>query len=181
MPGKWTVLKSYYAVDDPPWLRLRVDTVRLPNGRQLEHFYIYEHRTWATVVAVTAEREAVLVRQYRHGIGEVIYELPGGAVDEGERVLEAAQRELLEETGFGGGEWVETGQTVADPATFNNTMHCFLATGVKRLRAPEPDATEEIEVVVLPLDELVRLAQNSGLPQAMQVAALFYALPHLNR
>ncbi len=180
MPGKWTVLKSRYAIDDPPWLRLRIDTCRLPNGSLIENFYVYEHATWATIVALTSDRQVVLVRQYRHGIGRVILEFPGGAVDQDEPAPEAARRELLEETGFGGGEWIETGQIVADPATFNNQMHCFLATGVERLRAPRLDATEELEVLLLPLDEVIRLARTSQMPQAMHVSALFFALAHLN-
>lgn len=179
MPGKWTVLKSRYAIDDPPWLRLRIDTCRLPNGKQIENFYVYEHSTWACIVAITFDQQVVLVRQYRHGIGRVIHEFPGGAVDRDEPVLEAARRELLEETGYGGGEWVETGQTMADPATYSNQMHCFLATGVDRLRDQRLDETEELEVVLAPLAEVIRMAKSSRMPQAMHVAALFYALSYL--
>jgi 8-oxo-dGTP pyrophosphatase MutT (NUDIX family) len=179
MPGKWTVLKSRYAIDDPPWLRLRIDTCRLPNGSQIENFYVYEHSTWACIVALTPDQQVVLVRQYRHGIGRVILELPGGVVDGDEPVLEAARRELLEETGYGGGRWVETGQIMADPATYNNQMHCFLATGVERLRAQRLDETEELEVALMPLAEVIQLARASQMPQAMHVSALFYALSYL--
>ena len=102
----WKRLSSRYLVENP-WLKLRGDTCELPSGLQVEDYFVIEAPDWCHVLALTEQNEVVLVRQYRHALGEVTLELPGGVVDEtGDRraaALSAVQRELLEETGYGGG------------------------------------------------------------------------------
>ena len=102
--GKWQVLASKYLIRRP-WLTARRDVVRLPNGTEIPEFYVLEYPDWVNIIAVTADVEFVMIRQYRHGIDQTRYELVAGCVDPGEDPLTAAKRELYEETGFGGGEW----------------------------------------------------------------------------
>jgi ADP-ribose pyrophosphatase len=177
----WKVLSSHYIVKDP-WLTLRADRCQQPGGQIIEPCYVFEYGDWANVVALTAQQEVVLVRQYRHGLGRAILELPGGAINpEDKSPLAAARRELLEETGYTGEYFVATGQVSPNPASHTNMLHCFLATGVEKVTAPRLDATEQLSVELMPLTELVALAKQGGLAQSMQVSSLFFALAHLGR
>src|SRR5687767_11805870 len=94
----WEVLQSDYVLDNKFW-RIRRDQVRLPDG-SLYDYYRREHEGWAGILCLTEDNKIVLIRQYRHGLGEVVIELPAGAVDPGEDPGETAKRELEEETGY---------------------------------------------------------------------------------
>jgi 8-oxo-dGTP pyrophosphatase MutT (NUDIX family) len=175
-PLDWKRLQSMYILQDR-WLALRADTCQLPNGRTIAPYYVLEYPPWVNVVALTTDQQVVLVRQYRHGVQQTLLELPSGAVDATDASPRAAvQRELLEETGYGSAVVVETGCLSPNPATHTNLTHCFLATGVRQVAAPHPEATECLETVLLPLSEVVRLARTGGLLQALHVGALFLAL-----
>ena len=94
---KWTTLESRYIIQRP-WLTARVDKVQLPDGRINPEHYVLEYPEWVNVIAITREGLFVMVRQYRHAMDVVLDELCAGVVEEGETPLQAAQRELLEET-----------------------------------------------------------------------------------
>ena len=102
--GKWETVSSEYLFRRP-WLTVRHDQVRLPDGRINPEFYVLEYPDWVNVIAVTQDGKFVFERQYRHGLGKTCYEIPAGVIESGETPLEAAKRELLEETGYGEGDW----------------------------------------------------------------------------
>jgi ADP-ribose pyrophosphatase len=160
--------------------KIRVDTCELPNGQVIEPI-ILEFNEWVCVFALTKEQEVLLIRLYRHGIGKIIWEIPGGVVDPGETPLEAARRELLEETGYGSGTWLEMPAISPNPDNHTNQMHICLAFEVEPLGPQHPDDVERIEVHPTPLDEVIRMAQNGEFLQAMHLSALFFALAHLKR
>jgi 8-oxo-dGDP phosphatase len=177
-PGAWSTLSSEYLCRKP-WLTMRRDTVRLPNNRLIDDYYVWEYPPWCNVIAVTKENKFVLIKQYRHGIGKVHYEIPAGVLDRhGESLLEAAQRELLEETGFGGGIWSPWMKLSANPALQDNISHTYLAEGVDRIGNQCLDATEEISVHLVDLDELRTIVLEGGMIQALHVAPL---LKYLSR
>ena len=96
-------------------------------------------------------------------------------------MLDAARRELLEETGYGEGEFIETARLSPNSANHANIVHCFLATGVKQIDKPVEDETEEIEIVTMPMREVVKLVRSKGLFQALHTSSLFFALDELGK
>jgi 8-oxo-dGTP pyrophosphatase MutT (NUDIX family) len=151
---------------------LRHQRFRLPTGREIADYWISEYPPWVNVVAVTTDDHLVLVRQFRPGIGAVHYEIPAGTVEQGEDVEAAARRELLEETGFGHGRWSVLTRLSANPALQDNVTTTFLAEGVERLSAPRPDATEDLRVHLLKVDDALGLIDHGEMIQALHSAPL---------
>lgn len=138
--GKWKTLESKYIIKRP-WLTARVDKVELPNGTVHPEYYVLEYPEWVNVIAITAEGKFVMVEQYRHGLADVFTELVAGVVENGEDPLQAARRELLEETGYGNGEWQLFTVLSANPSSMTNLTYTFLATGVEPVTEQHLDAT----------------------------------------
>jgi 8-oxo-dGDP phosphatase len=171
-PLPWEALDQKYLFRRPPWLVLRQQRFRLPTGREIADYWISEYPPWVNVVAVTPNDELVFVRQFRPGIGAVHYELPAGVVEEGEALEAAARRELLEETGFGGGTWSLLASLSANPALQNNMTTTFLAEGVERVREAAPEQTEDLRVHLVEVNEAVGLIDSSDMIQALHAAPL---------
>ena len=171
----WRILASDYRISTP-FLRLRADRVELPDGRIVEDYFVRESRGFCVIFALTHDLRVVLVRQYKHGIGEVVLELPAGSIDPGETPAECAARELREETGYGAGSMVHVRTFVTDPTNSDSRFHLYLAREVRLAYAPDPDVTEEIEVVLAPLDEVRAMAWDGRIAAGSQVAALVTAL-----
>jgi 8-oxo-dGTP pyrophosphatase MutT (NUDIX family) len=171
----WKVLETSYFRP-----RFRIDKCELANGNFLDAT-IFEFRSWANILALTKNRDAILVRQYRHGICEVLWELPGGVVEDGEDPLEGVRRELLEETGYKADTIIPIGQLYPNPALQTNTLYCYLALDAEKMCEQALDAGEDIEVHLVPLEELIRMAKQDEFPHALQIAVLFRALVYLDR
>lgn len=175
----WKILESSYIVKDK-WLGLRQDKCLLPNGRVIPDFYVMEFPDWANVVAVTPNHEIVMVKVYRHGLGVISTELPGGGIETKDKSpLEAAKRELLEETGYSSDNFKPLCKVSANPDTHTNFCHSFLATDVKLVSGQKLDPNEEIEIVVLPVAEVKKMIFENKIYQSMHIAALFYAFHEL--
>lgn len=168
---KWEVLSTEYLIRRP-WLTARRDVAKLPDGRINHEYYVLEYPDWVNIIAITEDGMVVLERQYRHGLGKTCYELPCGVIEEGETPLEAAKRELLEETGYAGGEWKQLMTLSPNPATSNNLAHSFLATGVKKVAGQSLDATEDIEVHLKSQDYVRELLENNQILQALMAAPM---------
>jgi ADP-ribose pyrophosphatase len=176
---KWKTLKSEYLFKDL-WFTVRNDTCERPDGKIVSPYYVYEFPTWVTALAMTEDGKVILEKQYRHGIGEVNYELPGGCVDDTDNSLEEAiARELLEETGYTFTQYEYLGKTCANPSTNNNWMHIYLATGGKLVKEQELDDNEDIELHLVSLDELKQMITENQIIQSMHVTAIFYAFQKL--
>lgn len=169
--GKWEILSTEYLVRRP-WLTARRDVARLPDGRVNNEYYVLEYPDWVNVIAITKDGLMVMERQYRHGLGNTCFELPCGVIEEGETPLEAAKRELLEETGFAGGEWTPWMVLSPNPATSTNLAHSFLAVGVEKVSGQHLDATEDIEVFLLESQFVRELLDNNKILQALMAAPL---------
>ena len=172
----WKILESHHLHKN-----VRIDKCELPDGKVIDGF-VLEYAHWATIVALTKEQQVVLVRQYRHGAQKVILELPGGAMEpEDESPMHAARRELLEETGYTSDTFIQIGCVSPNPANQTNLIYSFLALDVEKVAGQNLDETEEIEVVLKPLNEVINMAMNSELFQSMQVSAVFFTLAYLDR
>jgi 8-oxo-dGTP pyrophosphatase MutT (NUDIX family) len=179
--AKAKVLESRYAFADP-WLRLRSDTVLLPNGRLLSPCTIFEYPDWVDVIALTGERNVVLVDQYRHAVGQLRTEFPAGAVDEAEVPLAAIKRELLEETGYASDDWHRLGSAPVNPALQTNRIHCFLALGAHKVAEQDLDEGEAIRTHELPLPEFIEQVDAGRLElPALQLASLYLLQSYLRR
>ncbi|MCM1355393.1 MAG: NUDIX hydrolase [Staphylococcus sp.] len=169
---KWNLVKSEY-LHRRPWLTVRRDEVRLPNGKVHDEYYVLEYPTWINVIALTPEGNFVMVKQYRHGLGIVATELCAGVAEEGEEPIEAARRELLEETGFGGGEWELNTVLSANPGSQNNLSYSFIARGVEKISDQHLDETEDIKVEILTEDEVWDMLVNDEMKQSLMAAPLW--------
>jgi ADP-ribose pyrophosphatase len=177
--ARWEVLESRYVVDNRPWSRVRRDRCRLPSGEVID-YYTQEYPDWVNAVVLTPDEEIVLVRQYRHGIRDVVVELPGGIVDPGEDPAAAAVREVEEETGYRSGlPPMRLAELYPNPATSNNRVTSYLLREARPATAPRPDSTEELELVVLPFARFLEAVESGRVPHIFSTAAVLLARAHL--
>lgn len=175
----WKTLSSEYLFKDL-WFTVRRDRCETPQGKIVDPYYVYEFPTWVTAFALTEDNQVLLEMQYRHGIGETHYEIPGGCVDDTDASLEAAiKRELKEETGYEFSNYAYLGKTCANPSTNNNWMHMFLATGGKKTGDQELDPNEEIHIELVPMERFKEMFRSNQFIQSMHVTCMLYALQQL--
>lgn len=172
MIKKWKTLSTEYLFRRP-WLTARRDCVQLPSGKIHDEYYILEYPTWINVIALTEDGDFVMVSQYRHGIGEIMTELVAGVAEKGEEPLEAARRELMEETGFGGGEWSLFTKICANPGSMNNFSYSFIAKGVHKVSEQHLDDTEDVEVVIMKREDVLDMLKRDEVKQSLMAAPLW--------
>jgi len=172
----WTVTASRMTFADR-WLRVRTDDCVTAEGVEVSPFHVIEAADWSCIVALTKELRLVLIREYRHARGMIIDGLPGGVIESSDPSHEdGARRELLEETGYGGGRFLPVLTTYPDPANFTNKAVGFLALDVEPAGGQALDTGETIEVVLADFpDILARLAGGELRMHAVHVAALWSA------
>jgi ADP-ribose pyrophosphatase len=146
------------------------DTVEFPDGGRRDHFHHVVLPEFAITVPVTADGRFVMVREYKHGPGRICLNAPAGHLEAGEEPIDAARRELREETGYAADDWRALGAFVIDGSVGAGRGHVFLARGATRAGAPKLDPTEEIEVVLLD-EAAVRIAVADGSVVMMPTAA----------
>jgi ADP-ribose pyrophosphatase len=138
-------------------------------------FFLVRTPDWVNVVALTGRDELVLVRQYRHGTKRVSLEIPGGIIDPHEREpMQAAARELREETGYVAERIEPLGVMTPNPALFTNRCHTFLATGCRLAGQLQQDPGEDLEVVLVPKAELDELLRRGEIDHALVLAAFAF-------
>ena len=160
-------------------LRVRRDTVRLPDGSEGER-EIVEHSGGVVILAITPARQVYMVRQFRYAFSRELLEVPAGKLEAGEAPLSAAQRELEEETGLQAQKLVYLGPTYPSPGFCNEVLHLYLALGLTEGRA-HPDADEFLAVELHGLDALIDRALAGELPDGKSINALFLAREWLQR
>lgn len=176
---KWKTLSSEYLFNDR-WFKVRKEVCETPQGKIVDPYYVYDFSTWVGALPVTEDGKIIMLKQYRHALGEVCFEIPGGCVDDTDKNVEKAiARELLEETGYSFSSYEYLGKISPNPSTNSNLLHMFLTKGGRKVAAQSLDENEEIEVILLDIDELKQLLRENKIVQAMHVSCIMYALEKL--
>src|SRR5690348_1530088 len=149
----WRVRASRYLVDSPH-MRLRMDEVELPDGTIVPNYYVRESYGFATILALTPDELAVLVRQYRYGSDAIHLELPAGMLMENEAPRDCALRELTEETGYVVERCELIAEYLPEPVRSTARAYVFVGSGARKIAEPKPDATEHLEVELVALKAL---------------------------
>lgn len=154
--------------------QVRADRYRSTRTGQSHEFFVIDSADWVNVIPFTDAGELLLVRQHRFGVDAPSLEVPGGLVDTGEQPLQAAQRELLEETGFAPREVESLGTIRPNPAIFPNTTHSFLALGCEQVAEPHFDSTEDCELVRVPIGRIDELLLHGEIDHALVAVAFLH-------
>lgn len=174
-PLDWTLLSSEYLLRDS-WMTARRDRCLTPAGVLVDPYYVLEYPDWVNAVAFTREGNILMVRQYRHALGKVLLEIPGGCMDPGDTSPEAAmRRELLEETGHAFDDLKFLGSIAPNPSTSNNLTHMYIATGGEKVSELKLDPNEELEVLQMRPEEVMDALRGHRILQSLHVSCLFYA------
>jgi ADP-ribose pyrophosphatase len=154
------------------YLTFRKDEVELSTGDKATREMVL-HPGAVAILALNDQDEAVLVRQYRYPVQEVLYEIPAGKLEKGEDPLNCAQRELAEETGFRAEAWEKVASFYTAPGFTNELMHLFLA---RELTAHEarPDPDEIIAFETLPVQEIRSLMEQGRIKDAKTLIAFLW-------
>ena len=158
-------------------IQVSTERLRYSNGREYDNDYV-RHPGAAAVVAVDGANRVCVVRQYRHGVDDFLWEIPAGKLDAGEQPAVCAVRELQEETGVTADRWTALGLYIPAPAIFTEVIHLYLARDLQ-VGPASPDADEELELLWLPLDQAIRHVLEGEWNDGKTALALWRAQHHL--
>lgn len=175
----WRTLARRTLLSRPPWMEIGEERVGLPDGREVDGFLWVRARDFVAMVAVTERDEVLLVRAYKHGPRTVSLAVPAGYIEDSEAPLAAAMRELREETGYVSDNWSSLGSYVVDGNYGIGTEHIFLARDARKVGEPASGDLEEMEIVVLPVAEVVARMRRGEVVLLSSAAALALAVAEL--
>jgi 8-oxo-dGTP pyrophosphatase MutT (NUDIX family) len=173
----WTLLSSEMAFEHRCY-QLRRDTVRLPNGRVVDDYFVSQRPNVAIVVPLTIENNVILVRQYKHGVQAITLEFPAG-IFRSESPVTAAARELEEETGHSPSNMIDLGTCFDDSSKNSNLVYIFLANGcvlTGKQRLDELEEASGVEVVLMSLQKVIKALEDGEIKSMSSVAAAYKAL-----
>lgn len=154
---EWKTLSSECLLDSR-WVSVRKNHIALPNGTEIDDFYTITIPEAAGIVALTEDHKVILKREYRYAQGCDLIEIPAGTFEPGETDgLSVAKRELLEEAGYASDDWQSLGATVESSSKMTNRMYLYLARNCRKVAEQHLDATEELEVLLIPLEEAIEM------------------------
>lgn len=175
---RWKILQSHTVLQDS-WIHVSASKVQTSDGVILDPFYRIHPKDWVIVLGQDMEGKWILVKQYRFGADDFFWEFPAGTMEEGEDPLGTAQREMLEETGFGAGDWSWLCTHYVNPANATNRFHAFWAQNLQKIQEPQWDHGEEMEVHLLEDEEFKRLLDQGEFANPHHLCAYFKWLRNL--
>ena len=174
MPEPWKKLSSQSAGDFRIF-KIRTDRLLSPRTQQPHDFIVIECVDWVNVIAITPDRQVVMIEQYRHGSGTVELEIPGGMIDPKDVSPEAAgTRELREETGYAGEPARIIGRVFPNPAIMSNTCFTVLVENCRCVHPVEFDHAEDLVTRLVPVAELPRLMASGKIRHSLVAVALYH-------
>ncbi|MCR5361762.1 MAG: NUDIX hydrolase [Bacteroidales bacterium] len=171
----WKQLGKEYLIRNR-WITVRKDHVLQPSGLETDDFYVIERPRLVHVIAITEEGDFIFEKQYRYAINRDCLEICAGGIEPDETPMQAAQRELLEETGYAGGEWSLLSEYAVDPSNMTEISYSFLVKGVTKVSEQHLEKTETIEVVLLSEDEVKQALINGSIVSSLMAAPLWQYL-----
>ncbi len=172
-PETWT-RKSSKAVADCRVFKVREDFCERDSDKKEATFFVVENPDWVNVIALTKEKQVVLIEQFRHGSEEIILEIPGGMIDENEDREVAARRELLEETGYTADEFVYLGKSRPNPAIQNNWIYHYAALNCEQTGATDFDEHESVTTKLVPLAAIENLIESGKITHSLAIVGFYY-------
>ncbi len=172
---KWKVEESRVALDASPFMVVRQEKCLLPNGMVIPDYNIVSEPDIVVAFVLTAEQDVVLVEQYKHGIGQVCLEVPGGLSDGG-TPLEEIQREVREETGYESQKWEHLCSYITNPTRFDNYIHAFIAHDARLAGEQHLDPAEAIRVHKLSIPDVLSAVNQGEIAAVHTIATIFQAL-----
>jgi ADP-ribose pyrophosphatase len=173
MIKKWEIIEEKN-VSPSKWYPLFIHKVKLPNGTVIDDYYVSKLGDVAMIVAITPNKEIVFVKQYKHGVRDIILELPAGRIDN-KSPEQAAKVELEEETGFIADKLISIGSIYVAPSKDSTITYAYLVNNVSIQGKQKLDATEEIEIVYVPIHELDEKIKNGEIKAADTIATITLA------
>jgi len=172
---KWKVLASKIVFENP-WIRVRQDKVKLPDGTVRKDYFVRETKRVVYAFALTEDNKVILNNQYKHGVADFLKEIPAGIVEDGERPEAAIKRELLEETGYAPKRLKLLAQFYGDPTGSNTRIWCYLATGCKKVAEQQTNPTEIIELEFVTIAKLKQYLKQGKINSQGTLAAILHGL-----
>lgn len=179
MVKPWKTLSSKLAFDHP-WFKVQQDVVELPNGQVIDDYMMWKCNEVALIVPVTSDGLFVMVHQYKHAVDDFMTEFPAGYVEDSEHIELAAQRELLEETGYQAPQLEFLGKLVNNPTKEMGKVHVYLARNARKVAEQQLDVTEAIEVQLHTMEEVENLIATHQIVTSGSIAAFTLAKKRLD-
>lgn len=169
----WRVEPDHLVLETPIG-SIRKGPLQSRTSMKRKDFYLFDFPDWVNIIARTTDNEIVLVRQFRYGTKRMELEIPGGMIDQGEDVVTAGCRELLEETGFAGENAKLIGKVCPNPAIQSNSCYTILVENAVLTAKPHPDDMEEIDWLLVPEQEIDRYIRDGLIEHGLVLNAFFH-------
>lgn len=168
-------------INQHPYFTARKDSYQTPSGKIVDPYFVIEVPVSVVAMAITEERQVLLIKQFRYPVDNILTELPAGFIDPSEQPQQAIERELLEETGYGFSSFHYLGITAANPGVLNNFTHMYLAMGGKKITGQQLDQNEEIEIILKSMEEVKVMLHHNEFIQSMHALCLFYGFSFIEK